>query len=146
MIVRIFSDELIPIISEMIRNGRVVDLTVSGASMLPFYIDKETIVTLDNPRGKFKKYDVVLYRDKGKYKLHRIIGFKKGILVIRGDALRQKEYVNPDAVIGRVVNHHTRGKKIMGRSKLYLAKVYFWNLLCPIRPYLLRLFGRCSNK
>lgn len=146
MIVRIFSDELMPLIKEMIKNGRVVDITVSGVSMRPFYIDRETIVSLENPRGLLKKYDVVLYHDHGTYKLHRIIGFWKGLFVIRGDALRQKEFVSPDAVIAKVTKHSHKGKVIPARSRSYLFKVFFWNMLYPARSYLLKLCGRRNKQ
>ncbi|MDD4077277.1 MAG: hypothetical protein PHT03_04805 [Bacilli bacterium] len=142
MKVKILSDEIMALIQEMLHKGRVVELTISGVSMRPFYLHQATVVTLVAPQGKLKKYDVVLYRNHNKYKLHRIIGVKKGLLVICGDGLKEKEYIAPDAVFGKVIKHQTAGKIVNERSRWYLVKVFLWYLVYPIRRYLLRIFRK----
>lgn len=141
MKVNITSDEIMPLIKEILSNDREVELVVSGTSMRPFYYHQSTIVTLTGVNGLFKKYDVVLYNDKNKYKLHRIIGFKKDKLVICGDALKEKELVSREKVFGKVKQHKNNNKIIHAHSKRYLTKVFLWYRLYFIRLYLLKLFN-----
>lgn len=147
MKINILSNEIMELIKEMLNKGRAVDLTVSGESMRPFYYNQKTVVTLTAPKHPFKKYDVVLYYDKNKYKLHRIIGFRKGLLVICGDALKEKEYIDTSAVLGQVIKHQTSDVIVDARSRRYIFKVFLWYMLFPLRRYLLRLFkGRSKDE
>jgi len=135
---KVMSSDLLPLVKELLDNHQSVELTVSGTSMRPFYEDKKTVVTLEHPSA-VKKYDVVLYLDKGSYKLHRVVRIKDTEFIICGDALKPLEYIHKHYIFG-VVTKHTKGHRvILSRDSTYLKKVRFWMILKPIRTVLLRL-------
>lgn len=138
---KVLSEDLMPVIKDLLESGQEVLLTVSGTSMRPFYKHHQTIVKLISPPIKLKKYDVILYQDKGKYKLHRIVKIKPDYFIVCGDALIQIETINSHQIFGLVVEHRYRGKIVLSSSKRYLFKVRIWALLKPFRSIMLRLFG-----
>ncbi|MDD4211935.1 MAG: S24/S26 family peptidase [Bacilli bacterium] len=130
-----------PIIEETIKQDGTVKLQISGNSMRPFYIHQETIVCLEKVHSPLKQFDVVFYRNENEqYLLHRIINIKGSTLVICGDALSQKEYIDESLIIARVQYHERNGKVTPSSSKRYQMKVKWWNKLSPLRKYLIRFF------
>lgn len=130
-----------PIIEETIKQDGTVKLQISGNSMRPFYIHQETIVCLEKVHSPLKQFDVVLYRNENEqYLLHRIINIKGSTLVICGDALSQKEYIDESLIIARVQYHERNGKVTPSSSKRYQMKVKWWNKLSPLRKCLIRFF------
>ena len=125
------SKDLMPTVKELIDEGLEVQLTVSGNSMLPFYKDRETIVTLSKPVD-LKKYDVVLFIFDGKYYLHRIIKINDQVW-IKGDHNQSYEYVDEKDIIAKVKAHTHHHKTIESRSFWYLFKVKFYLLLSTIK-------------
>lgn len=129
-----------PLIKEQILNHDIT-LKVSGNSMLPFYKDQKTIVTLTKVDELFK-YDVILYKYKGRYILHRIIKFEDDLIICRGDGLISKEDIEYKDVIAVVKSHKNNDKSINSNNKAYLFKVKLWILLRPIRRVLLKFVRR----
>lgn len=59
-----------------------------GISMLPFLKEGRDSVRLVSPTAAPRKYDIVLYRVRDEYVLHRIIGFDGDNYIICGDNCR----------------------------------------------------------
>lgn len=59
-----------------------------GISMLPFLKEGRDSVRLVRPTADPRKYDIVLYRVRDEYVLHRIIGFDGDNYIICGDNCR----------------------------------------------------------
>ena len=59
-----------------------------GISMLPFLKEGRDSVRLVKPSQALGKYDIVLYRVRNEYVLHRIIGFDGDNYIICGDNCR----------------------------------------------------------
>lgn len=59
-----------------------------GVSMLPFLKEGRDSVRLVKPNRAPEKYDIVLYRVRNEYVLHRIIGFDGDNYIICGDNCR----------------------------------------------------------
>ena len=80
-----FSAEQGIIESELEKHGSYASVT-RGISMRPLFKTRRDMVIITPPPAEFKKYDVVLYTGAGnKYTMHRVIGIKGDILIIRGD-------------------------------------------------------------
>ena len=58
-----------------------------GISMLPFLKEGRDSVRLVSPTAAPRKYDIVLYRVRDEYVLHRIIGFDGDNYIICGDII-----------------------------------------------------------
>jgi len=90
--------------------------TSCGVSMKPFLRDRKDTVVISSVEGKLKKYDVVLYRRKDEYVLHRIIKVLPDSYVICGDNCINAESGIKDAdIIGRLTAVY-RGKKSVKMS------------------------------
>ena len=102
-----------------------------GRSMEPLFREHRDIINI-TPLGdtKLKKGDVVLYSDKRGVMLilHRIIGFKDGRVIIRGDNNYFIEKQYPEEIIGIMKSFYREGKFCdVATSKKY--KLYtFWIL------------------
>jgi len=97
--------EALKIIEESIKAGNSVRLAVRGSSMSPRLLDGTDIVTL-HPFApeNLKSGDVILFRYRGAFLLHRIIGIKSsnspdGIITTKGDALDQTEIIGYSDVV-----------------------------------------------
>jgi hypothetical protein len=131
-----------PIIIEKLNNNGVVSITVKGSSMLPFYKDSITIVSLSKPILPFKKFDVILYNTDHGTVLHRIIKVRKDVLKTTGDALMKVEVVRYDDVIAVVSSYNNGKKEILANNRWVLLKVKCWVFLKPLRRIILSILRR----
>lgn len=130
------NQELMALVKEQINNKNVT-LTIKGNSMLPFFRDGRTIITLEKPK-KLKRLDVVLFKYNDIYILHRIIKIKEKI-VTQGDGLISKEIIDESDVVAVVKFFENKRKIIFSNNKFYLFKVRIWRMLRPFRRVLLKL-------
>ena len=104
-----------------------------GVSMRPLFKTHRDVVIIKRCDGIIKKYDVVLYKRGGEYLLHRVIGIKEDVFVIRGDNTFTKEYVPRSEIIGVLVGFNRKGKRRNVTDFGYRLYSRFWNFLYPIR-------------
>ena len=97
--------DALKIIEKGIKAGRNVRLTVRGNSMSPVLKDGADIVTLHPViPEKLKTGDVILFRYKDAFLLHRIVeirgyGQPDEKIITKGDALEQKEVIGYSDVV-----------------------------------------------
>ena len=128
-----FDEQNEPIESELVKHGTYASVT-RGPSMRPLFRTHRDMVVIKRIERPLKKYDVVLYTGAhNKYTMHRIIGIKNGIYIIRGDNTYRKEYVAPERIIGILTEFNRKGKR--GSVDTFSFKLYsrFWNFIYPIR-------------
>ncbi|MBE7020288.1 MAG: helix-turn-helix transcriptional regulator [Ruminococcaceae bacterium] len=132
--------ELIPFITEMIRNNKKVQLTVTGNSMFPLLTHLRDSVTVKGS-DNYKKYDIILYvRNNGDLILHRIVKVKKGIYYLCGDNQTVIEYpIYKDQIIGKVVSVKRKDKDFDINNIIYCLYSFFWCLNVKIRKPALRI-------
>ena len=73
---------------------------IKGISMLPFLKQNEDNVVITKIDKPIEKYDIVLYKSKGNYVLHRVISINGDDLIIKGDNTISNENVNIKQVLG----------------------------------------------
>ena len=128
-----FDEQNEPIESELAKYGTYASVT-RGPSMRPLFRTHRDMVVIKRIERPLRKYDVVLYTGAhNKYTMHRIIGIKNGVYVIRGDNTYSKEYVVPERIIGILSEFNRKGKK--GSVDSFSFKLYsrVWNFIYPIR-------------
>ena len=139
-------EALMPIISEQLLDGKQPIIPIKGTSMRPFYLSGRTFVELAKPHD-LKKKDAVLYlNNHGNYILHRIIKIKEDTLVIRGDALKKKEYVKKENVIAKITRHQHNKAWVEETARTFRIKLTLWQLLSPVRRPLLKLERRLRRR
>ena len=122
--------EALKIIEEGIKAGSSVRLTVRGNSMSPLLLDGIDIVTLHpfTPE-KLKTGDVILFRYKEAFLLHRIVEVQGGStpeakIIAKGDALEQREVIGySDVVAVAEVPKIGIIKLSLRRAKLLLKRI-----------------------
>lgn len=122
--------EALKIIEEGIKAGSSVRLTVRGNSMSPLLLDGIDIVTLHpfTPE-KLKTGDVILFRYKEAFLLHRIVEVQGGStpeakIIAKGDALEQREVIGySDVVAVAEVPKIGIMKLSLRRAKLLLKRI-----------------------
>ena len=127
--------EILPLIEESIGAGVPVRLTVRGGSMRPLLRDGRDVVTLHPCLPEMlKKGDVVFFRYKGTFILHRIVrigelpegGSREGaVMVTRGDAMKQTE----TAALGDAIALAELPRLSLFRKVARYAR-YFCGLIC----------------
>jgi|GEM_PF-6186439 len=127
--------EILPLIEESIQSGVPVKLTVKGGSMAPLLRDGKDVVTLyPSDTGRLKKGDVVLFRHKNGFILHRIISISlpadaglpgKTVLITRGDALHTTETPTlADVIAVAELPPLTGLQKARRYASFYFCKLY----------------------
>lgn len=115
----------LPVIKELLKT-QSIKLTVTGNSMKPFFIDKETIVLIEPiDSEKIQKLDVILFEINGHLVLHRIIKLGDTIIT-QGDALKQKEHITQKQILGIVKTYHHNNKfrNIRSRKHMFMFKFH----------------------
>lgn len=118
--------------------------TSTGNSMKPFLRDRADTIIIKKA-SQYKKYDVVLYKHKNKYILHRIIHILGDTYHIRGDNCYYDEYIKKDEIIGVLVDCYRRENKVDLNSLSY--KFYVWErvFFYPIRLLALKIKSKLKQ-
>ena len=113
------------------KEGYYISTSV-GNSMLPFLRERKDTIVIQK-RAQYKKFDVVLYKRKGNYVLHRIIKVLPETFHIRGDNCYYDEYVKHNEIIGVMVECYRGEKKVNLNSIFYKLYVCIRVYSYPIR-------------
>ena len=125
--------------------GCYVSLT-SGVSMRPLFKTHRDVVVISSPKEELRKYDVALYpRGDGRYVLHRVVGVKDDVYLIRGDNTYKIERVPKSLVVGVMTAFNRKGKQYDLSEFSYKFYSRFWNFIYPVR-YLLWIARRLLFK
>lgn len=131
-----------------IKQGRNVRFRVRGSSMLPFLRSgKEEVLLTPCRAEKLKEMDVVLFRYRGAYVLHRIIRKKDTRFIMQGDGIcTSYETCDPKDVVGvvsRIYSPSGNVQSVAGAG--WKTKSRLWHLLGRWRGILLRVL-KFTNK
>ena len=133
------------------KNGTLTYTNV-GVSMLPMIKQGRDIFTITKKTGgRFKKYDVVLYRrPPSHYVLHRIVEVRENDYVILGDNCLNKEYgIKDEDILGVLTSFVRNGKEYTVEDKGYLRYARFWYAIYPLRRTLMKAkikIGRAARR
>lgn len=143
------NDILFSKVVELLKEDKTVTIPVKGVSMLPFIKGERDSVELESLCGAgaarpVSRGDIVLFRYRGRYILHRVLDPGGPTLVIRGDGVPEGcEYPSREEVFGRVRRIFKKGKRpVDPRGKGMMAAWRIWEALRPLRRYILALYRR----
>ena len=134
------TQELMPEVGRLIREGKTVVLPVRGNSMRPFIQNGNDCVELHPLPPVLRKGDVVLARtSKGYYVLHRVTAISPDLLTLEGDGnIGLRETCRPSDVLARaewVIDAHKERHSLLDRRAR--IKWRMWYMLRPLRRVLL---------
>ena len=138
------TQELMPEVGRLIREGKTVVLPVRGNSMRPFIQNGNNCVELHPLPPVLRKGDVVLARtSKGYYVLHRVTVISPDLLTLEGDGnISLRETCRPSDVLARaewVIDAHKERHSLLDRRAR--IKWRMWYMLRPLRRVLLACQG-----
>lgn len=141
--------EYLDMVCGLLEEGKTsVPVPVAGSSMTPFLHHGDTVY-LEQPRGKLKKGDIVLYtRPSGQYILHRIVKVNAdGSFLMLGDAQTERERIQSEKQIhGRVVRAVHKGRRIGPESLRWRLFATVWVWVWPWRRQIVNLVGKIKNR
>ena len=119
---------LMPLIKELLADGRSVRFAPKGTSMLPMLRQGIDAVVLSPLQGKLKKYDLPLYqRHDGSFVLHRIAKVGDRYTCIGDNQFKMEPGLRHEQMIG-VVSAFYRGTKRWEVSSVgYRLYCRFWH-------------------
>ncbi len=126
---------------DIINDGGSVPLVVTGNSMRPFLSHgKDTVWLCACRKEDFRKGKILLFRrENGSLVLHRIKKvLSQGQLEMNGDAQYWCEIIKKEQAVAVVSYIERNGKKISCNSLMYRIKVWIWQVLKPLRPFIFR--------
>ena len=140
-------EDLLPVIEEKLKSGGLFEININGTSMLPLLVEKRDTVILGPFDGRIKKYDIPLYRRKnGAFVLHRAVKVYENSFCACGDnqwvVEKDIEYGQIIGVVRAVVR---KGKKIPVSSFGYGLYCRLWELLRPVRKYIVKIRGKLKR-
>lgn len=136
--------EYMPVLIDIINQGKEANLVITGSSMTPFLCHHRDTIIISKPNAPFKRGDMVFYtRKSGQYVMHRIHHIdKNGDLFIVGDAQTEIEGpIHPDQVFG-IIHKVIRKGKVITKGDFwwdFFEKV--WISVVPLRPFLRKIYG-----
>lgn len=135
--------DLSPLLEEVLRSGRQVELTATGCSMRPMLWGGVSKVRLTVPE-KLRRGDVILYkRSSGTYVLHRITAMTGTGYVCCGDAQTMLEPgVMPEQVLAAMQAFTWRGRWVKCSDRRYQMYWRVWLALRPARRVLMGIRRR----
>ena len=99
-------------IEDVLEEQKFFAGSTCGVSMYPMLRHRRDTIVIKPVEGRLSKFDVPLYKDNGRYVLHRVIKVLPDAYIIRGDNLISKEYVTDDKIIGKLVEFYRNPKDV----------------------------------
>lgn len=87
-------------LEDKLNNDGFVASGIRGISMYPFLKQGKDNVIISKLDKKVEKYDVVLFKNKDNYVLHRVIDINGNNLIIKGDNSEGIEKANINEILG----------------------------------------------
>ena len=125
---------------DMLEKEGVLVYTNVGFSMMPLLRQHKDIIEIHQKEaGRCKKYDVVLYKRKDKYILHRILKVLPDGYIIAGDHCTFIETdIKDENILGVMTKVIRNGKNITPDNIYYRLYVHLWCDFYPVRMQLIR--------
>ncbi len=134
----------LPILKELVEEGKSVSLLISGSSMSPFLIHGRDTIIISKPHDSFKRGDLVFYnRDSGQFVMHRIHHIdKNGDLYIIGDAQEEIEGpIHSNQVFGIIKKVIRKGKTLEEGNFWWWFFQHIWIHLVFFRKYIVKVYN-----
>ena len=130
----------------LVQDGYLVYTNV-GASMLPLLRQRRDIIEIRKKGpGRFRRYDVVLYKRGDKYILHRILKvLPEGYLIAGDNNTFVETDIKDENILGVMTRVIRNGKSITMDHWKYRLYVHLWCDCYPLRMLILRLKRKAGS-
>ena len=129
-------EQLMPLIKEVLSQGKTVRFSPRGISMLPMLRQGRDSVVLSPLPDKLRKYDLPLYqRDDGKYILHRVVNAGETYTCIGDNQFVYEPGLRHDQMIAIVTAFTRDDREISVKDPGYQIYCRLWHYSRKIRHF-----------
>ena len=127
--------ETLALIEFLLEKRISIEIPVFGNSMLPIFPEGTQVkLTPVFSLAELKRGDVVLFKVKERYILHRIIMIGNEVVMCKGDSMVCSDpWVNVNEIVARVVRYRWKNHKLWKSTDGYLFKFI---TMVYLNPYL----------
>ena len=135
--------EYMPVLQELLMDGKEVSLRITGNSMVPFLVHERDRIFFKKPDRALKKGDMVFYRRAdGRYVMHRICRITPEGFDLIGDAQTVIEHgIRPEQVFGLITKVQRKGKLLTDGDFCWGFFKHIWLRIIPLRALILRSYS-----
>lgn len=133
-----------PVLRELLSQGRQVPLVITGNSMSPFLVHERDEILISPPDRAWQKGDMAFFqRRDGHYVMHRIVKVNaKGECFFVGDGQRMIEGpIEQEQIFGKIVSVKRKGKWIGPGNFWWEFFEHVWLNVIFLRPLLCKLYS-----
>ncbi len=137
------SENIFPVINEILDSGNGVRITVTGNSMYPFLREKiDSVEMFPESFNSIGVGDIVMIqRDNGEYVMHRVLNKKRNCFYILGDSqLWVEGPIIPEQLTAVVKTIWRKNKKIKCSNILLSVLSIIWLYLFPFRKVIFKVY------
>lgn len=133
-----------PVLCELLAQGKEVSLTITGNSMAPFMAHGRDEILITPPDGNWQKGDMAFFkRANGQYVMHRICRVTaRGDCFFIGDAQQMIEGpIRPEQIFGKIISVKRKGKWIGPGDFWWEFFEHVWLNIIPLRPVCRKIYS-----
>ena len=134
-------------VKERISTGSSVEITVTGNSMFPLFVNMRDKVLL-SPVKRLKKRQICFYQtESGQYLLHRIVKInKEGVFFLGDNRMNIEAPIPQENVVAVVSEYVRRGKRKKANCFFHKFYAFVWCFSIKLRPKLLKFLLKFKTK
>lgn len=138
------ADIYMPVLCDLLKQGKEVSLLITGNSMSPFLIHGRDEIRISPPDGQWKKGDMAFFRRKdGSYVMHRIVRVNAGgkcFLVGDGQVVIEGP-IEPEQIFGKITAVKRKGQWIGPGNFWWEFFEHIWIHMIPVRMVIRKIYG-----
>ena len=141
------TNEYLTTLRELVQEGKIVSLLITGNSMSPFLVNQRDYVYFKQPDRPLRRGDIVFYqRDDGHFVMHRIYQVREenGIRIydIVGDNQSEiEEGIREDQIFGIITQVKRNGKMIQPGDFWWGFFAKIWPVVLPFRKSIVNIYS-----
>lgn len=136
-------NEYVPVLREVVEEGREVSMLISGNSMSPFLIHARDYICFKKPDRELRRGDMVFYQRKsGQFVMHRICKVTSEGYDIIGDNQTEIEHgIKREQIFGLITRVKRKGIWIGSGDFWWEFFAKIWVRIIPLRRMVMKLYG-----
>lgn len=137
-------DVYMPVVCELLKQGKETSIVITGNSMVPFLVHGRDEILIAPPDGTWRRGDMAFYRRvNGQYVMHRIYRVNgDGTYAFVGDGQTAIESpIYEQQMFGKITAVKRKDRWIGPGNFWWEFFEHVWIRLVPVRPAVRRLYG-----
>jgi hypothetical protein len=145
-VLEIGMNEMLPLMEEMLKNGKSISIRVKGTSMKPFLNSEKDLIEIAPITKGIKVNDICMFKTLNGFTVHRLINIVNDNFFFNGDSQTTLEGpIKKDDIIGVVKKIRKKSFSFGINNPIYIVLSNFWRITLPLRPKIINLYKRIKK-